>query len=88
MTEHPAPDWKAKFEHKGPERVKGLSGVDIRVSSAVGGLVEGILQGLAVNHEFDEMAPSEIADAVLKGLSNHGLTKEKIIAYYEGERKK
>lgn len=56
-----------------------MSGIDIDVSFRVGALVEDILQGLATNPNLKDATPSLIADAVLKGLSNHGLTKEKII---------
>jgi hypothetical protein len=81
---HPVYDWKKSIEEIGPDKLNGVSGLDTQVSVEVNALVEEILRDLAQNPNLRNATPGLIAEAILRGLDNHGLTEQKIVAFFEG----
>jgi hypothetical protein len=65
------------------QKLEGLSGITIDVSARVAALVEVMIEELAANPKLKDVTSDLVAEAILKGLSGHGLSKENLITFLE-----
>lgn len=78
---------KKRVEATGPDRAGGLGGLDVEIAAQIITLADKFIEKYAVDPKFANYEAKDIAAALYRGLTEHGITEAQL-AHQIGEFRK